>query len=255
MLRMPFEVVLAFGPWSFSLVLLFWHRQLSPQNRLYSAVIGVNLIIYWLSPETTMRYILPIIPFLFAISLECWEQIWQKYHPEAYLKLIWRFLLWGSFASILIKSNMEGPKFIISNHGYWPVLLISGLIVANILPRGLFRRVCGTLVVVRIFYSIFLLPERTNQLRPLKDQALELAQKVGAQPLCLFEKSWLHDASTYYISRSRHKILPYCSAEESKGSYVIIDDMYLAELGETSFLMELGTRNRSDRLKVVMNPL
>jgi hypothetical protein len=65
----------------------------------------------------------------------------------------------------------------------------------------------AVLIIARFDYSIYMLPVRAYTQEPLRQQALDIANKSRAMPLYLYGSNSVQDGTTYYIERERGEIL------------------------------------------------
>jgi hypothetical protein len=65
----------------------------------------------------------------------------------------------------------------------------------------------AVLIIARFDYSIYMLPVRAYTQEPLRQQALNIAEKSQGTPLYLYDSNSVQDGTTYYIERERGEIL------------------------------------------------
>lgn len=80
----PFQFIWLLFPWSFSLILLFRKRVrkvwwIGSEQKVVLILLLVNLVIYWLSPDTRNRYLYPFLPWLALLIVPVLSSLDRRY--------------------------------------------------------------------------------------------------------------------------------------------------------------------------------
>jgi 4-amino-4-deoxy-L-arabinose transferase-like glycosyltransferase len=258
LVKFPWDLMLHFAPWTLMAILLFnkaiWKRTISVPFIKYCMMAFVaNLVIYWLSPVTYMRYLLMLFPLIFIVLLYM-AKIHAMINTWNYriLKFVW---LGG--AILLIPVNSLLP-IIFSNdlqvshvHLKSLILLIAGLAALYLLhfsrnKSNLIYTLGVMLLISRIGFNIFLVPYRqiisgSNECR---HDAVMLARSTTNQELFLMTDT-ITIPSAYYITRERDEILRF-ARDYKAGPYYIVDDTTLfGDQFRKEYSMRVPLNNRS----------
>jgi hypothetical protein len=234
--RFPYEIMMHFVPWTLLVVLLFnkpllKHAFKVPFLKYCLLVFGANILIYWTSHITYMRYLLMLFPLIFIFLLQL-----AKIHAftnslnyrivkrilliSVILLFITNFLLPVIFKSELPVNGVYLKTFI---------LMILGIFVIYSLyfskqKINLFYALAVMLLLSRIAFNLFLVPYR--QIISWGDlcrkDAIHLAKETSTEDLFIMTDT-ITIPSVYYITRERNQILR--SREKyTIGPYYIVED-------------------------------
>ncbi|MBU2650018.1 MAG: glycosyltransferase family 39 protein [Bacteroidetes bacterium] len=225
----PFEVIYHFAPWTLMLPVLFRKNLMGAIRRdntvLYMTLIFLfNIIIYWISPEVFPRYLFMFIPLLLYVFMYLYELNPHKYAIRI-INLIWYLII---VASILIFLALPfTPYFDFVEHKILKALLIAfglGLLLIifyMIIPQRI-AIVIISLLLIRIGYNWFILPNRAHETQTFKDQALKVADITKGSRLYVYKGSVYQHAISFYLSSRRGEIVRVKSDDFDPDAYYMV---------------------------------
>ncbi|MBN3036188.1 MAG: glycosyltransferase family 39 protein [Bacteroidales bacterium] len=211
----PVGLIYHFAPWTLMLVPLFFRktrrRIMSDPFIRYSLIILVlNILVYWTSPETRPRYLFMFVPLMFTIITAAYS---GSDHPPVIRRMTeWVFgiMLITGIAALLVMPfiHLEIPV----NGAFLKSLLLA---LPMLLLVWLYYRIPGRrlilfgigLLLVRVGFNWFIIPQRLTGLEPYKTGAVEASRISRGEPLHVYRYTPIQDAATFYITRERQEIL------------------------------------------------
>lgn len=175
-----------------------------------------NLLPYWLSPGTRMRYLYMLLPFGIFILTGIWQQTdpqlragWRARIPRALAGLVIILLPLGSLALPLVPDLDFLP--------YRLPLALGGFVGFGAIALGYFRRPQWSMLWLlialaggRILFDLTVLPQRAVDSGAQRNQAFakEIYEIVGDAPLeIVCTDKILSYTSTFYLNRLRGQVL------------------------------------------------
>jgi len=247
----PLENLYHFAPWTIFVVFLFrkdalkslWQDQF---GRFVILVFGLNIIVYWTSPGVHPRYLFMFLPLLFVLLVKAEKKASRQAISTIQLILMVIMVLgalapWFAIAQIL-ELGVEGTIFKLG------LLSTSMAIIAFMFHRQKHRRwiILGIfLLVVRIGFDWFVLPNRDAKGSEFAEAALEVARITEGQPLYIIGPNYVHSATSFMIERQRGEILELGS-ETKSGSYYLAKEGY--EIEKADSILAFGTRGTNVKL-------
>lgn len=214
----PFEVVFHFLPWSLLAVYLLrktsW--QLLRQNDFIfwnALALAINIVPYWLSAEVYPRYLLMLVPLLYTVLFYLHYQQqghWLHNNVNKTIGVLCLLAPAAGLAPLFWEPFKAIPLFYVKT-----ALLTAGLAALGFLgwrmqkARLLFF--VAILLLVRLGYNLFLIPERNRVMcaTKMRDEiiaAAKLVKELGPHdkklPVYVLEHSLGHQPATgYYFTR------------------------------------------------------
>ena len=237
----PLEMVYHFLPWSVLIILLF-QRNIIPiltQDRFirYSVLIFVvNIWIYWISPAIYPRYLFPLAPFYFVVSVYLYQQ--SQLRP---IKKWLDYTLFGIVLSVTLGSLVIFSNPVTSNlpNIFWrwvfPVVPMILAIIAMSRYAG-FRLhfLCIFLLAARLGFDLIVLPARATDSAgvPTRADALRVSSMIGDQDLSIYRSDTMRYEMSFYLTRDRESIIPVVSEVPSDG-YLLVNPANYPNLAAT----------------------
>lgn len=230
----PAEVLYHFAPWTILAVFLFQRNLRKKINRdpfiKYMALIFiVNIIPYWSSPEVFPRYLFMFIPLLMGILFHLMQQTPHKIYRRI-IHLFFLVMLSGSILATLAPVFMEYFSFV--PHRTAKSLLIATLLMLVLalylkLKPQRFAVVILALLLVRISFNWFILPDRHREIQPFKEQALKVAGITRGAPLYIYKRSLYQHGMSFYITAERGDILTVREEDFDPDAFYTVNPGYL----------------------------
>ncbi len=230
----PFEQCYHFLPWT--LMVFYFFRKgiftLLQADRFisYCALVFVaNIPIYWTSPEVYPRYLLMLLPLLFAVLIHLHFEYKTSYplYPK-----INRYLLLGLSSIIFLGAFV--PFFLAMLHdiSYWWLKAIAIVLVLGLVLYSFYNDIKNTLLhlvlvllILRIGFNWFVLPQRNEEDfgNLIRQESIRLGQAYKDKPLFLYKDNDLQRTNSYYITRERGAILKRAYSKFSPQSAYLIN--------------------------------
>lgn len=247
----PLENLYHFAPWTIFIIFLFrkgafkdlWTNDF---GRFLILVSGLNIIVYWTSPGVHPRYLFMFLPLLFGL-LAIAE---RKSEPR--VSSIIQFMLLG----IMVLGSLA-PWFAVSrimDLGVadpilkLAVLTLAMAIIALVYFKQKERRwiLLGIfLLVVRVGFDWFVLPNRDAKGATYAAGAREVAKITEGKPLYIIGPNYVHSATAFMIERKRKEILELRS-ETKRGEFYLAKEGF--EVANADSIMSFGTRGTDYKL-------
>jgi 4-amino-4-deoxy-L-arabinose transferase-like glycosyltransferase len=242
----PFHMLYDYAPWmllSLMLIRKDMLRRLREQPFIYfnAVVFLVNFIVYWISPETFARYLFMLLPLLFTSGLYFYTQLAQ---PGSWQRKIVDGFLWWSM--VLVTIALPAVLFIpqLDNIDDRPVKTIALLLAMAALlwtvrakQTSLIFAYVIALLVLRIGFNWFVLPQRGLNDRKVVAHAKHIAQITGDSPVYIYGKNFHYQYSPILSKNG----MSYLLAKE-KRQYVRITE----KIDTAAFYLAFA--NRADSL-------
>jgi 4-amino-4-deoxy-L-arabinose transferase-like glycosyltransferase len=240
LLTFPAEAFYHFVPYLFLLGLLV-RRGLWPLLRSNTFIVfnalafGVNVLIYWTSPEVYGRYLIGLMPLLFTVLA------WLYYEHTSpadrfrwWMERIWLgmvgILALGTWLAVFHPATRDIPSIV------WKTAIVASLLAG--LAWYLYRpsanrlgQMIGVMLVVRLGFNWIILPGRATTRQSYKDSAEQAARLTLGHPLYGYKKTvgngQATDVSSFHIAAVRGDILRKTS-RKLPGAYYIADSVSLA---------------------------
>lgn len=240
----PFEIMYHYAPWTLLVLFLFkkgvW-RQLKSQPFIWYNVniLFFNILIYWLSPQVYARYLLMFLPLMFTIGAYVYyrfstEGDWQRRLLDYLLMAFVGFLILAFAGTNFYEPTRHMPYVLLQS-----LLVVTGLALLLYVHRRekTYRLIIFVLVllVTRIGFNWFVLPNRLPNLLPSHQAALRVAEITKGQPLRITRELategtafHLHDHYSYTISAERKDVLRVEKGAFQPGTFYIVGEPDLA---------------------------
>ena len=172
-----------------------------------------NIPVYMVSPGAKQRYIYMLYPFLFMAFSYCY----LKFRDQK----DWRFKTFSILSGILLVALALGSLAInfvpdLAFLSYRPIISLVTFPLIVLAIYFYWKRTnlsLATLIfacaVGRIIFDLTVLPQRAFDSNAQRDKALayEIAEKVGAEDLYIYQKNRISFTSVYYLDVIRDKAL------------------------------------------------
>ncbi len=204
-------------------------------NRLiaFCVVVSIgNIWVYWISPETSSRYLYMFHPLLILpltwiyvdrIANERLMVLVNKVF--SFLPFLFIFLLLAGMFLVPIFLQTAGVSWAL-NAGFLGALII--LIVARGQKWSPVFLTVLVLLAVRFTYGYITVSERSQNSQAAKDKiaAIEIANIVQKQPLFLLDSTRISYTISFYLQKNLGRVVPFKNAIES-GDHLILPDSLL----------------------------
>ena len=233
----PFENILySILPWSLLIPLIFVKRiRLEIKNSqmltLFSLFICVNIIIYWLSPETRPRYLFMLYALILPILVYAYEYTSDTHRIKRLINFL--FL---SLGMLLIVATPIALFFVnqeaLSQIPYYLYIpfSIGGLLFCLYLyfksPISKLIIIIGILAFVKISFSGVIIPYRnlTELQDQFKGEALMAVKVSDGYDLKVLQHAPISSGNTFYIESYRNEVLERVREEPKVGIHYIVDE-------------------------------
>jgi 4-amino-4-deoxy-L-arabinose transferase-like glycosyltransferase len=251
----PFEQLYHFAPWTILLVAVFRKGALRtlwqmPFTRFAILAFALNIVVYWTSPGVHPRYLFMFLPLLFAILVEAFFE-----SPERLQGIIYRvlFVVMGIATAFPVVMWILPASAQINGATAKALVVLFGLLAFLLVywkkPDRRFIILGCFLLVLRIGFDWFLLPNRDIKGQGFADAAEEVVSIVGEDEVYVLRPKYCHDGTSFIISSARGEILEERDLVEAGAYYILHDDAFDPKLYD-SFL-EFGTRGTPQKLHLV----
>lgn len=232
-LTFPFEIIYHFAPWTLFLVFLFRKGAIktvrkNPFLRFCSITFVANIIVYWMSPITYPRYLMPLIPLLFII-LTFFLLKERKERTLMYRIIETSFLISIPLAIIASLSAPFLHLFDAIQHLWFKSIAIALMIIVLFyffikLPQKRIELLILFILVLRLGYNFLVIPKRGDESSwhgQCKLDAIEVGKLTKGEPLYLHMR--INYKSYYYLEREREAPISYLKNPPKKGFHLIYD--------------------------------
>lgn len=242
--KFPLENLYHFAPWTIFVVFLFkkdlfktlWGDDFGSFAAL---VFGLNIIVYWTSPGVYPRYLFMFLPLLFVLLAKAMEQASERIVTIVQM-LFFGIMVIGSIGpwfalNSILELGIDGTVVRLA------LLSITMGILTFIFYRQRQRRwiILGVfLLVVRIGFDWFVLPNRDPKGAVYAESALEVAKMTKGTPLYIIGPNYVHSGTSFIIEKERGEVLEVRSLAES-GNYYLAKEGYFVENADS--ILAFGT--------------
>ncbi len=210
----PVYVLYHFAPWTFLIIFLFrkdfLHRLKDSNLVFYIALIFlINIIVYWISPEIFPRYLFMFIPLLLAIIIYFIEINKNELFLRMANILLMSIMIIGLVACMAVPFvnyfSFVELRFV-KSIAIALALLILIILFSRIKQQRIVIAVIA-LLVMRIGYNWYILPNRARNTQEFKDNALKVASITRDERLYVYRGSVYQHAISFYLSSNRGEIV------------------------------------------------
>ena len=234
----PFETLMHLLPWSllvlYALRRDYWKKiREEPFLGFCLLLLAVNIVPYWLSPDTRPRYIFMLFPLLFTLIAYAWHH-YRTQSPRLNRLIETTFLVASVVATLAVWS---APFIEVVKDLPWVWVKVVVLFLGMGLASWLYYRLPAqrmvlfaiVLLLFRIGFDWFIMPHRylTGTLTAYQRDGIKIAEITRGEPLRLHDDFYFNHDLAYYISRERKEILRKYH-EVSPGIFYICNDSLLA---------------------------
>lgn len=235
----PFQYLKELAPTLLLLPFLI-HRQIWQKIRqndfLFFSflMLSVNLLPYWLSPGTRMRYLYMLLPFGIFLLVGLWAQLaplaksWQTKTSHALMGVLVYVLPLGILALPFIP-DLSVLRYVV------PLSILAFLILAAAAyvfykrPSLRLAVLLFSLAIGRLVFDATVLPQRAINSGAQSNQALaaEIYEAVGDAPITIVnDEKILSYTTTYYFNQLRGKVIRarYNPSFEAGQYYILCAD-------------------------------
>jgi len=226
----PFENLYHFLPWSIFALLLIrpdFIKKIKENDLInYSFWCFIaNVSVYWVSPEVFPRYVLMLVPLIFAVF---------TYFLQFEIKLpTWRLKIANSllyFIALILPVGVYVVFFVdetdVVNHLVLKTVFISILMAVTIWLIFKYRQYFYYFIVIdilllRIFFDAVIMPSRAvySHTTQVKNESIALARKY--EPLHVYKDTRLFFNNLFYITNEKDQLIDKQSVLLPQHFYVI----------------------------------
>lgn len=239
----PLEMMYQFAPWTILIVCLF-RKDLKkiiaeePFIKYSLLIFFFNIIFYWISPAIHPRYLFMLFPLFFIVLTYIYDQTTnasdiRRKIPEYILLAICILAIPGAMVFPFLRETKDIHLIFLKS---------SILLVVMIFLSYLFIRLKNSrlilfaivLLITRIVFNVFLMPERSSAEKQYKADAIKVGQITKGEELYVYGSTPINHDATFYITREREEILEKGASSVSEGVF------YLVDRGEYDNLIDRG---------------
>ncbi len=238
----PFTIGYHFLPWTLWLVVFTLssaRKYVKEQSllRFLLLTLGINIVLYWTSPEMHPRYLLMLLPL--GLALIMGPMLSLKPLNERLLKFL---LITGRiFALMALLSIPSLYLYFIYYQDFTPSPWLFSLLIPALFLIFLFRKqdifrtgilIALSVLIIRIAFNLTVLPQREmhNQDLALKEAAEEVARATQGKTLYLAWNTQIHELTLAYFTRERREILARHHPEHVPGTWYVSDAPMLGKM-------------------------
>ncbi len=236
LLDYPLDFVYHFLPWTIFLVLLIRKNTLVilKENKFvcFNTLLFIaNTPIYWFASLKNPHYLYFLLPLLFALLFYGYFKVDRT---DWRVKLI-DMVLWIGIGIVLIAVGyLPFSKMVGDIPGLWikSIVLITAFLVLFFLYRKLSAIrlfiFVGAIILVRLAFNWFVIPQRASTERVYVDRASQVHQIVEHEPLFIMAgyPAGFYDGISFFMEQYRNDILRL-NRNVDYDAYYLVDDVYL----------------------------
>ncbi len=225
----PPEMLYHYAPWTLFVITLFtkglWKKLKENKFIFYSLLLFlVNFPVYWISPEVYPRYLFMFLPLLFSIFFYLYFRKpdstgWQQ-------KVIYYFTL--GLCGALLLATLILPFTGLTNISQLKYVIALAILTAYLLWLCLRHKdlhlfvLVITVLVFRMAFGWFVMPERARKHLAYKDRAVKIAMITKDKPLYILKGSDIgnFDGMSFHISTMRRDVLRYSEKIDTSVYYI-----------------------------------
>ncbi len=227
----PFENVYHFLPWSLLGIMAFDKRSWSIAKAnpfvVISALLFLNIAVYWVSVEVYPRYILMLAPLYFTVFLYLYRH--ELLADSIFKKIIdYAFIVLMASIAIAPLVALFIPQLAVIENIKLKMIGLSVFSLANFYLFTKHKKILWALLhatlILRIFFNFVFIELRTIDKYATKCRAaaIEVAKTYGAGGIKLYKNSRMDKISSFYLASTTKKQNKRY-AEFEKDAYYIID--------------------------------
>lgn len=234
LLIFPFKLIYNLFPWSLLLIFLFTKnfKAVIAKNPLIKFSIFIflfNILVYWFSSGTQMKYITAIIPFFYFVCIEFYDRFKDdnrktKIVHNIFLAVSLIFII-GSIVAPFLQPTSEIKGIVWISIGLVCVLTILTIIYwkSDKIKLPVFIII---LMVARIGFNLIVQPVNVSSLPELKLKQDAIAVGKMTTNEHLYTCTLIDENISFYITRQRNKILNRKQDGEynKKDFYIVNED-------------------------------
>jgi len=236
MLTFPLEFVYHFAPWSLMVLVLIRPgivRSLMSDSwiRYNSLVFVANILIYWVSPGIFPRYLFMLLPPLFTVLVHLYYEEKGSPHPSWRVKVPdAAFLVLALLSLPLVFAPLFLPDLALVEQVLIKILLVfipMVLLLVLMLRSTRYRlfHMILMLLLLRIWFNFFVLPDRARTAQPFVDSIHEAIRVTEGEKLFIYGENYLlTEADIFYLARARDEILVRSPGRIDEEALYIVDD-------------------------------
>ena len=240
MLSFPLELFYHFLPWT-AFVLLLFNKNYRQQAWASSFVryclyaLGINIIIYWLSPNFYPRYILMLLPLgLIALVQMIPDREQDKNKLYKAIEILFGIVLFGIVVISAGTAVVEATQTVTYR---WLKAISVALFILFLLfqyyrsAQSRWFYVVAAILVFRIGFDMMALPPRTSTSsigQGVKTSAIELAERWQSKQLLVFAETQMEPTSSFYLQNRLQRMVPRRKVDEltTEEHYLFSPDQY-----------------------------
>lgn len=257
----PFDFMFHFLPWTL-LLLVFLFRK--PRQAVWNDSFGrislllflTNILVYWVSPAIYPRYLFMFLPLVFYTGFRGISVFRAGFKERTYPSLLLRMASFLLLATLLILPFFVDQEIYGNFYLKYFVSLVPAIPIVYLIfsRRGnAFLLIIASLLVIRIAFNVFVLPDRLDKSTFLKEKnGAILAGKISqGEPLYLLHETRIHHASSFYLMQTRGDILKTREEAPLPGQLYIAESDQLGELEDSRVIYSFPTRINNLQLYLV----
>lgn len=229
----PFEMVYHFLPWSLMALLLLQKdiRRLIFSDDLIAFVsltFGINILVYWVSPEVYPRFVLMLAPLLFLLFFYLYEKSdnnWQLKTVKLGLFAFATLTAISPLVPLFVEKTQDSISLLyLKSFGLTALMALLYWIYIKYKESRLLT--LGVMVLVlRIGFNFFILPIRAQEDRGsiVKEESISLAREFKDTPIYIYEGSDCQYANSFYMTREKQAIIHRKRGEHPNDGVYIVD--------------------------------
>lgn len=176
-------------------------------------VLSVNIPAYWVSPGTYPRYLFMLYPLILMLLAAAAYQLRER------RRRLWRIVDGALLALIVLLTPCFWfpavvPQF--QTAGWWLVALACSMLFAGIILLWLRASIdrwlltAAAVFTLRLLFDFHAIPDRAVNSHEGRSRiaGLRIAKLAGNEPIGVYDYTPLNDATRYYITSQRMKVLP-----------------------------------------------
>lgn len=231
----PFQALVDMMPYSLLLVFAFRKGFINTlqQNSLvaYAALVFIaNVILYWLSPGASSRYLCPLYPYFAIVMTYYWLTDTGEKKQMLFEKLILLLIVLVILAGLALPFIDQIAVFISSIRLISLVTVSGGVVVFWVYRKYASLRMMSLLLLVfwiRFIFDLTVLPIRAQSGRDFRDKQLayQIMEIVGDQPLHVWgEGSRPPRVTSFYLERARGEVLGFTKDINPNAYYIVFEE-------------------------------
>jgi len=230
-IQFPFQFIIDFLP--FSLLLLFcFHKNIiqtvKENDFVFGSIIvvGANLWLYWISPETRPRYLFMFVPLFYTIIFHAYDT-YKK--PKSVLIIRCCIIVIAIFSITVLLILPFLPHFKFISNSLW--ISIFSVCILLLLVFLFYKKSIHAvlmliliLIILRIDFSLFILPLRKKEAPESvnKNVGITLARLTQGHPLTTLYHAPINDDIRFYATLNRGEIIyNKFGAPKESGYYIV----------------------------------